>query len=453
MKVFPSLARLGQGITLTAIVGLVSFSTLIQLNSKKAGQLRLFQEGIQTCFSRVAQTFTARTIGDINSVYVGSEFKAFTEECFGEVMVAFETIQTSKASEILGTTNKINQEVFELHKKIHGNQLETPENVMLANIGSRFESLEVKRDQVLGLVDESLQQLNGQRNTLKFFFYFFCVVTPILILLNLLKNVSTEKLFRRLEKEASDLLADETFQTTKSEALISNALKEQNLLEVRKLFEAYRTRKSDTVVADTVGKSTFLNPNKDVESQVMEIWDEEVNKGEKKISVTTSNIETSVNSVIDSLTDKLFINGIKVNADLRKSLIQMEREDLDQVIYYAITGLMNNADKKAEDRTLRVRSSNHGNRIRLDIVFTGSKLDDSVIRQLQESGTVSNVVELSICQQLMKDGNGKISLANRKGPEGTMTVITLEFQRAPQGKLVDVKKITKRDWHNRRQVR
>lgn len=429
-----------------AILGLVSFSTLIQLNSKRAGQLRVFQEGLQTCFSRLTQTFTARTIGDYNSNYMTSEFKGYTEECFGEVLVAFENVELTLAPEILIETNKINLEVFELHKKTSSAEMSSPENVLMANISSRFEMLEIKRDNVLGMVDETISGLSASTSRLKYFFYFFCFATPLLILVNLMRNLKDYRLFRRLEKSSQDLLADEQFSLTKAESLISNSLKEINLSELNRLFEAYRTRKEEKV--DTVGKPSFANSFNDKEMQLKEVWEENLNTHSN-----SCNVEVSVEQVIDGLSEKLFINGIKVDANIKKSFVKIGQEDLDQIIYYGVTALINEADRKAESRTLRMSLRNQGDRVILDILFTGSRLKDQEIARFQRDGQIPGKVELAICQQLLDDNRGEISMENRDTIEGYTSVISIFLERAPQGKLVDVKKTTKRKWLGQQDMR
>ncbi len=446
MKVLSQIQRSGQAITLMAILGLVSFSSLIQMNSNNVSKLRLFQEGIQTCFSRVAQTFTARTIGDLSSPYVASEFKGFTEECFGEALVAFENIRSFKASEILTETNKINKEVYELHQKITATTpLNTPENVMMANIGSRYEKLEIKRDNVLEMVDESLQKLSMTRSNLKMFFYFFAVVTPFLILMTLMRNIRKERMFRRVEQQASDLIQDENFQASRVENFINSTLKEFELHQVKALFDTYRTRRPEHS-SDSIGKSSFVNPALDIEAQLTDVWKETksttTNKQKRSEEPTptqeVSNIEESVSVVIDSLAEKLFMMGVTVDINVRKTLAVMSREDLDQIIYHAVTALLQNSDKNARHRSLGIFLRNDSTTTTLNMVYSGSKEID-----------LSENIELSICKQLLEDNEGTLTIDKRSGASEVSSVLTLEFKRAPQSKLVDIKKTTKKDWINK----
>lgn len=446
MKVLSTIQRSTHAITLMAILGLVSFSALIQLNSKKVSELRLFQEGIQTCFSRVAQTFTARTIGDLNSTYIANDFKGFTEECFGEAMVAFEDIKSFKSDEILAETNKINTEVYQLHKKITATvPLNTPENVLIANIGSRFEKLEIKRDNVLTLVDNSLQNLSEKRKDLKTFFYFFAIITPFLILLSLLKNISKEKRFQKIENNASELLKDENFHVSKVEDLIGSTLREFEFENMKQLFDTYLARKGSLQHSDSVGQSTFVNSKIDLEEQISQVWNEAKTSPEKTVKTKKNpdalekkeltNLEESVGVVVDSLAEKLFIMGVNVDINVRKTLAIISKEDLDQIIYHALTALIQDSDKKARNRSLNIFLKNNGNTSHLNMTYSGSL-----------EVNLDNRVELSICKQLLEDNGGSLTTNHRKSSFGTTRVFNLEFKRSSKSKLVDIKKTTKKDW-------
>jgi hypothetical protein len=263
--------------------------------------------------------------------------------------------------------------------------------------------------------------------------------------MTLMRNIRKERMFRRVEQQASDLIQDENFQASRVENFINSTLKEFELHQVKALFDTYRTRRPEHS-SDSIGKSSFVNPALDIEAQLTDVWKEtksttthKQKRSEESVPrQEVSNIEESVSVVIDSLAEKLFMMGVTVDINVRKTLAVMSREDLDQIIYHAVTALLQNSDKNARHRSLGIFLRNDSTTTTLNMVYSGSKEID-----------LSENIELSICKQLLEDNEGTLTIDKRSGASDVSSVLTLEFKRAPQSKLVDIKKTTKKDWINK----
>jgi predicted PurR-regulated permease PerM len=59
--------------------GLIFTTYNIQESSNSVKKVTNFESGMQTCFSRVNQTYTAKLIGDTSSNYLSQNFQNLTE--------------------------------------------------------------------------------------------------------------------------------------------------------------------------------------------------------------------------------------------------------------------------------------------------------------------------------------------------------------------------------------
>ena len=73
---------------------------LPQENSEKIKRLTNFDSGMQTCFSRVNQTYTASMLADSSSNYLTQNFQNFTEECFAEGILNVEETFKGELSQV-----------------------------------------------------------------------------------------------------------------------------------------------------------------------------------------------------------------------------------------------------------------------------------------------------------------------------------------------------------------
>jgi hypothetical protein len=87
--------RIFSGILLGGIVGL---STTLRLEGQKSQKIATLQEGLQTCFTRVHNTLTARLMSSFNSQYLSEGFTGVTEECFGETVSFYDGSELAMSS-------------------------------------------------------------------------------------------------------------------------------------------------------------------------------------------------------------------------------------------------------------------------------------------------------------------------------------------------------------------
>src|SRR5690606_29699109 len=131
MKAFkiPALKTRKEWAALVLSLGLVVAGVNLLSQSQKLQRLSVLEEGMGTCFQRVAQTFTARMIGEERSVYLDKGFTNASEECFGEaVSWATDATASTGATKVAALTNKLANEVSFFHAKVHGNDAQFAKN-------------------------------------------------------------------------------------------------------------------------------------------------------------------------------------------------------------------------------------------------------------------------------------------------------------------------------------
>ena len=78
----------------------------------------VLEEGLNTCFSRLNNSYTAHLLGDTTSLALSPSFLGETEQCFSDVIAYSEKAQASWSREVVAPVNAISTETFRLHQKL-----------------------------------------------------------------------------------------------------------------------------------------------------------------------------------------------------------------------------------------------------------------------------------------------------------------------------------------------
>ena len=137
---------------LVLLAGLIFTTYSIQENSGQIKRLTNFENGIQTCFTRVNQTYTANLLGDTASTYLTQNFQNLTEECLAEGIL---TVENSFQSNYAGTAKLLSNLASNVHW-FHEDILVPNGAKNLAgkgqtrDVGFRFEKIETKKSSLPG---------------------------------------------------------------------------------------------------------------------------------------------------------------------------------------------------------------------------------------------------------------------------------------------------------------
>lgn len=468
-------------ILFSAVTALLGMTYLTTQTMKESQRLSTLNSGVQTCFARVQQSFTARMLGDVKGQYLTSEFTQNTEKCFGEAS----KILTNEFSSSLESTGKIlntlSKDVHWFHERISPESdafSKSSAGVIISNIGGRFEKLENAFNQV---TEE--MSLRGRRisHALQSFYVTIGLIGSSLFLLfgweiKELRWKAREK--EKLEEEAQSLLEKNDMSALKVKEVLKRGLEVNDLYHCSDLFSQfhfYRTQVGTEVVYQQT-ESLMVAPkaNNQIKSEADRIWElsdgdashlvvydemfvNEAEQIQKKFDrapkgTQSVNLDEVVSNIIDHQSQKFFTQGFQVEFNVDEShFIYSREEDLHQILHSAI-----NFMTAGRTTSLALGSRKLGSAIVLDIEVTGEGLEDHLIKK--QIGFVrsdeSLPTDLLICKELCADVSAKMSYDNLYDDVGTTVgrLFRLTFKEAPikeaslpQKKVLQVTKGTKRE--------
>ncbi len=476
MKQITKLLESKKSVGALALLGCLIFTTYnIQENSNHLKRLTNFEGGIQTCFSRVNQTYTAKMINDSSSNYLTQNFQNLTEECFAEGILNIEDGFKVELSSIAKKLSTLASNVHWFHEDIlspgTGTSPKLAGDGEALDVGSRFEKIESTKDEILDSSEVYKSELSSELNKQKTIFY---VTSTFLVLLMFSELITTtrKKLFNQIkEKEAEgELLENGGVASVKFGEIIRTALEQNDLINCSKLFSNYlahniyeKTSKNkakfslETLVTPLTGNSVSL-----INEKIDKTWNDDTvgvqldKSPNPKTALNTDtlkdiNLEHACSGVVDLLAEKLFSRGVKLDIKIpEKLMIKARSEELEQTLYHLLNYAINSTQSDGSARTITVFAHRLGSIVAFDLIHSGKGFDDEILKQrVGISQTTKKIdVDLQICQSLLEEIHGKIQIDNKLDQNGEITggrvkIIFKSSER--ETKLVDLKVGSKKE--------
>jgi hypothetical protein len=457
------------------LFSLVGISAGLQNYSSMGAKVLALQEGLQTCFTRVHNTYTARLIGS-GSNYLSESFVANTEECFGEAIRVYENLNLDNGT-VLEDLNAISTDVSWFHQKATAKAEEgmfdgSPEDVILSNMSGRFEKLEIKKEQVNEGLTSEKNQIQAQKAMLGSIFYFVAAIVPLFIGLDYFRQKRQEDILGQGEKQAKELLSTADFSPNMVRDLIVKTLTGLGLRSMARLYEVSTLRElngealtatgadENTSSKDEVGKPILVSGGSQ-KQQIDKIWNEDSTESQpkvmpdKKIKRASFSLEDSVTNVIDIVSSKIFTQGINLDTQTEDVTVYGEQEAFEQALYNLMTNAIENYNFDDPHKYLSLTVRKLGSTVLFDLFDSGREFSKEFLRQAKglATGMVEHT-ELAIAQCLVEDFSAKISfenVANEDGaPVGRKAQIVLEAvatneKSIPKRRLARVEKSTKKE--------
>lgn len=231
-------------IVIGLVVGLVLTGKMALQTARESQHQSLMNEGIQTCFTRVHQTFTARMLGTGAGEYLTRSFLDTTSRCFSEVVQLADAQFTKTISELPRLTNTLSAEVHLFQERINSNTSAFSEGqdqrVFLNQLSTRFENLEKLRNESLQLVDQRAQKLSNVLTTVRgaFFVIAFCLLVFLAFEFFMLRKEAA--VTAEIEKDAQDILEKNEMSTLRVQEVIRRALVHKNYIQCESLFSQFQ---------------------------------------------------------------------------------------------------------------------------------------------------------------------------------------------------------------------
>ncbi len=455
-------------------IGFASLLLLVSLSywnlktSSKLESLRSMANGLQTCFARVGQSFTAKIIGDVQSLYIDKNFVFETEECFAEENSLFESYFQKDNSALLKKMNSLNSDIHWFHQKILQNKTLTNEATDKSYLGERFSLAEDQVNRISDLIQEKLNAKNSLKSSLEFFLLVLFILTPTLFLIELWEILNKKKMLKMIDEKSFLEVGkgDDEFEHERVEGLIEqtflihemkNSIKLFNryqshilnrginrgleplkteelnegpaglIRELEEIFEEDHTSERHLMAHDTLSKE-----------EIDDLWE---NAPEKEIVEEGTNLEKLCESIMEIFKNRFFVKSISFSYVLPKNLkfVDFEKEVLEQVFYQLTLSCIRSCDSlEGKERYIRVNISGE----------TNEQGKSFLIISFRDSGKLleENSSDILIAKKLLEDYETEIALEVIKDQNDQIVRIEKKIMipRNPEEKAsVTVRDITK----------
>lgn len=436
----------------------------MQEHSGHIKKMAALETGIQTCFSRVNQTYTAKLINDSSSQYLTQNFEALTEECFAESLV---TLDENFKTELLSAQKKLSTLASNVHW-FHEDLISSKSTKSIGGVSggdpdSRFEKIESLKDEILEESENLKQAMNIEFGNLKTLFYVTSTLIGVLILFEFMTKAKRQMANGISEKEAQNELIDNGgAQSVKVGEILKTVLIQNELENCARLFQnyyAYQALKSVEKNPTTFFEAPALlkkKATKEVEvisafdEEIEEVWNDDAKTfdadhiNEEKVLETEIkemddlNLDQFTSDTIDLLAEKMFSCGVQITSQVPENLhIEAKREELELILYHAMSFVLQCATKTAADkeRAVSINAIKFGNVVAFDLMGTGAAIDFDHVD-----------TDLMICNDLATSISAQVQLENRIDQNAHIIGPRIKvIFKASAHKLIDLKVGTKKE--------
>jgi hypothetical protein len=455
------------------VAGLVFTTYNIQENAGQIKRLTNFESGIQTCFTRVNQTYTANLLGDTASNYSTQNFQNLTEECFAEGILSAEN---SADAELAGAAKLLSNLASNVHW-FHEDLLAPAGAKSLAgkgearDVGARFEKIETTKDEILEITGNHKEGITSSLNNQKNIFYVSATLLVILMLAEYMSLTRRKLSNNAREKEAgAELSNNGGITSVKVGEIIRVALEQNELVNCSRLFanfhanalsEKGRYKMSLETLVTPMGGSSEKIKNDNVINQMWE--DDSVGfsvdqtSNNNSLKLDNINLEQTCSAVVDLHADKLFSQSVKLDINIPENLmIKGRQEELEQAFFHLVAYAINSTQAQSAEKNISIFAHKLGDVVAFDLIHSGNGFSEKILKQ----GTALNGadadldLDLQVSQSLLSEIQSKIQLDNKIDQNGNVVGgrVKIIFKsggvnanaNAP-GRLVDLKVGSKKD--------
>lgn len=454
-----------------ALLGVLVFTTYnIQENSNKIKKLSTFDSGMQTCYGRVNQTYTAKLLEDLESNYLTQGFQSLTEECFAESVI---TIEDNFKSELAVSLKKMNNLASQVHW-FHEGLTSSGDGKLVSgegkDVGSRFETIENQKDEILEEVDSLKTKVTNDLNSRKNIFYATSTLLIVLMVMEYLSNTKRRISNNAREIEAGrELLDNGGVNSVKVGEIVRSALEQNELANCAKLFNNYyvqatfdkSVKNKNKNALDNLTVPTMQTTNSRTEANIDKMWNDDSiavaidTTSEIRENMTKAsdlNLDQSISKVIDHLAEKLFSKGIQLEVNVDEKITIMGQEEaLEQILFHAFQFAISTTGQNATSKKIGINALKLGDLVALDINNSGSGFESNLLKAKVGLETAQSELDLDlqICQTLVSEIGGKMQFDNRIDQSGLVSgariKLILKSGEYKTSKLVDLKKGSKKE--------
>ena len=308
-------------------------------------------EGVSTCFGRVKNSYTAKLLGDVNSIYLSNEFLATSEECFGETLSSlvenFETV----LSDTEKTLNTVSSDSHWFHQKLVSEEAKMVGGITVSNYGSRFNSIEENIVKIQSELEEYRQGVLAKISNGKIIFIFLILTAMSFLIWETWRKILFKRRREDIERRALEELNERGGRASSAiGSIVAEALATSKFKQTADLFINFH---EDTFVdrADTNDFGTVKFVTGDDQNvwkkQIEQAWSESEEKIElverrdkfiaEAVECSDIHLDHVLSKVVNLMSSRLFTKGIVMDFDVPEDVyVRAEEEALEQVFYHLL---------------------------------------------------------------------------------------------------------------------
>lgn len=415
------------------------------------------KEGITTCSHRVAQSFTAKMIGDKNSVYMQNDFMNMSEDCFADVVANFNSQFANKLQTVTNQINQMTSLTHQLHEKIliAGTDNQT--------LGSLYEKIESARNFSLDELDNFHSTTTSSNK-----FSLFGVITSFLLLAGLVlyelyKQLNLNNALFGFDNVAkNELVNQEENRNQNAEELLSTVFNKVGLVYCSQLFQTLKSSWNDKAILaqyksgnDVRFPQVTLKPHQIEQAEVI------VANVTSSISNHQNNAKSQVNltdvmtKVVNLVSGKAFSNGVILDVDLNAPFyVKGDVEAVQQIIYNLFSHSINNNLNNQTTKRIRSQLLSTNGKVVLKLTDSSQIYTQEMVMNLNSEGQITTDPGLAICKEFVKECEGEIHAKNQFDAAGNIAsslteVMFVEAKPVNENKTVIIHKGKKKDFRKK----
>ena len=434
-----------------ASIGLISLITLsfTGINSaQKRSDLYRLNSGIDICFQRISQSFTALMIRDLSSQYLSADFHSVTGDCFNEVSRSLTEMGVSKS--ILANVNNLKSDFYWFGQKvgkIKGMLAESDLDMTKSNITQKYYELDSMKSEIedkissLGSDYASSISLTKWASLASILVLFMASIA--LVLRKRFIDLNEKKILTQLENslehdyDTKSRLLDQIFEanlSAQTSSYIVSMFKnlEAQLAQTQQMLLKSNSLDSETVysINENIDEIPVIDNKVDIDELLTTATsdfsrEEELEEGEE--------LDLILLTAVESLKPKMEAARIEVDMNFNETMyVRGLEENIQQFLYTLMNHLVSSVENDNE-RVLHLKSRALGG-----LVYCQFELEDHFVSSDEiailkgKEPSEDTAVGLILLKELLQDIGAGISIDNKFDSKSAKytTLIDIIFDKA-----------------------
>lgn len=381
-----------------------------QYHLDKLSSARTLSSGVETCFSRVTQSFTALMLKEIKSNFLQSEFMTSTSSCWEEVSKVYQKnfdnkVAFSAVNQLISDTHWFHEKLSKISAMIETQQVSLGDS----NILSKYANLDDLKTSLLESMELLAKKAKKTADTWLVAFISFFIGMSSWVLMNLLNSRQNSISRETLNKKITQLNLDEV-QARELEDLLQKALQLSQIHEASKIFDIYKSvlieRTQQSVIATHQAQLDVGNVrNQSIDKSIPKENDSNL---KEVVSLTES-----VQRVINSQEDDAFKAGVSIENKLPNLWIKGENEDIEQLIYSTLNTCISLSKQHNSGRQITINGKMLGATTYISFKVNNVTINQSCLDNLVNDVFDESYAQISMVNELAKGVVSSVEFSNK----------------------------------------